>query len=115
MSGDVRDSEAQLVRGRRGFEGVEAIHHLQHHHKTRDIETPFLDEVRDPVQAAQVRVRVEPLVAGLAGGLDEAGPLVFAQRLRMHPSETRRDGDGVHAVALVRHPRRRQFVAPRSP
>src|SRR4051794_15573635 len=73
--------------------------HVEDHLDAREVDPQVARQGEDDLQAADRLLIIETGVAGAAGGLDEAFPLVEPQRLRMDAVALRHDAD--HHELLV--------------
>lgn len=101
---DLLDDRVHLGGARRRVDGVEPIDHRQGHLEPGDVQASFFNEVPDPTEPPEIRVRVESLAPSGPGGPKEADPLVLPKGLRMHLGEASRDGDRVERLSLVHGP-----------
>jgi hypothetical protein len=98
------DDRVHLGGARRRLDGIESIDHRQGHLEPGDVQASFFDEVSDPTEPPEVRVRIESLAPSRPSGPEEPGPLIFAEGLGVHLGEAGRDGDRVERLPIVHSP-----------
>src|SRR3954464_6931968 len=95
-------------------QGADPLHYLSDREQPLhpgEVDAAIVDQPLDRLEALQLAARIEPHATDRPARLNEAEPLVLAERLRVHAEHPRRDADEIQLFVnphcrpcCLRHP-----------